>query len=155
MATVTVQQKRKPRLGRINDTAIMDCLTAANQFSRGELHNINRYRIYMRVFFLSYITHIQGILIETWEISGKRQTTRTSAWAWPVQQRPTDWKAWKDAIEFFAPERTVIPSLGAWIKQFIIIQTGSGRNDKHKTLDALGFARKAHPATIPQEPLTL
>jgi hypothetical protein len=85
-AIVAVQKKWKPRLGRINDTAIRDCLTASNQFSRGELQNINRCSIYMRVFFLSDITNIQGTLIETWAISGKRQTTRTSAWAWPVQQ---------------------------------------------------------------------
>jgi hypothetical protein len=112
-----VQQKWKPRLERINDTAIMDCLTASNQFSRGVLQDINRCRIYMRVFFLSDITNIQGTLIETWVISGKRQTTRTSSWTWPVQQRPTDWKAWKYAIEFLAPKRTVNPSLGAWIKE--------------------------------------
>jgi hypothetical protein len=56
-------------------------------------------------------------IIETWAISGKHQTTRMSAWAWPVQQRPTVWKAWKDAIEFLAPERTVTSALGAWIKE--------------------------------------
>jgi hypothetical protein len=115
-ATVVVQQKWKPRV-RVNDTAIMDCLTASNQFTRRELQDINRCRIQMRVFFLSDITNIQGTLIETWTISGKRQTTRMSAWAWPVQQRPTVWKAWKDAIEFLAPERTVTPALGAWIKE--------------------------------------
>jgi hypothetical protein len=101
-ATVAVQQKWKRRLGRDNDTAIMDCLTASNQFTRGELQDINRCRIHIWVFFLSDITNIQGTLIETWAISGKRQTTRMSAWAWPVQQRPTEWKAWKDAIELFA-----------------------------------------------------
>jgi hypothetical protein len=88
-ATVAVQQKWKPRLMRVKDTAITDCLTASNQFQRGELQDINRCRIHMHVFFLSDITNIQGTLIETWAISGKRQTTRMSAWAWPVQQRPT------------------------------------------------------------------
>jgi hypothetical protein len=34
-ATVAVQQKWKPLSGRINETAIMDCLTASNQFLRG------------------------------------------------------------------------------------------------------------------------
>jgi hypothetical protein len=116
-ATDAVQQKWKLRLGRVNDTAIMDCLTASNQFSRGELQDTNRCRIHMRVFFLSDITKIQGTLIKTWAISGKRQTTRMSSWAWPFQQRPTVWKAWKDAIEFLAPERKVTPALGAWIKK--------------------------------------
>jgi hypothetical protein len=71
----------------------------------------------MRVFFLSDITNIQGTLIETWAISGKRQATRMSCWSWPVQQQPTLWKAWKDAIKFLAPERTVTPAPGAWIKE--------------------------------------
>jgi hypothetical protein len=47
----------------------------------------------------------------------ENKTIRTSAWAWPVQQRPTDWKAWKDAMEFLSPERTVNPALGALIKE--------------------------------------
>jgi hypothetical protein len=116
-ATVAVQQKWKPCLGQINDIAIMDCLTASNQLSRGGLQDINRCRIYIWVFFLSYIMNIQGRSIKTWAISGRRQTARTSAWAWQVQQRPTIWKAWKDALELLAPERTVTPALGAWIKE--------------------------------------
>jgi hypothetical protein len=63
-ATVAVQQKWKPRSGRNNDTAIMDFLTASNQFSRGELQDIKRCRIYMRAFFISDIMNIQGTLIE-------------------------------------------------------------------------------------------
>jgi hypothetical protein len=116
-ATVEVQQKWKPRLGRVHDTAIMDCLTASDQFTCGELQDINRCRIHMQVFFLSDITNIQGTLADTREISCKRQTTRMPAWAWPFRQRPTLWRAWKDAIEFLAPERTVTPALGAWIKE--------------------------------------
>jgi hypothetical protein len=100
----------------------MDCLTASNQFSRGELQDITRCRIYMRVFFLSDITNIQGTLIETWAISGKRQTTRTPAWAWPVQHRPIYWNEWKDAIEFLVPKGTVTPALDAWIKEHHQIQ---------------------------------
>jgi hypothetical protein len=116
-ATVAVQQKWKPCLGRINDIAIMDCLTASNQFSRGKLQDINRCRIYMRVFLLSDIKNIKETSIETWAISGKRQTAITSAWSWPGQQRPTIWKAWKDALEFLAPEIMATPALGAWIKE--------------------------------------
>jgi hypothetical protein len=47
----------------------------------------------------------------------KRPRTIKSAWAWPFQHRPTNWKAWKDALEFLAPEITVTPALGAWIKE--------------------------------------
>jgi hypothetical protein len=95
----------------------MDFLTASNQFSRGELQDINRCRVFMWAFFISDITNIQGTLIESWALSGKRPMTRTSAWSWPVQQRPTIWKAWKDALAFIAPERIVTPALGAWIKE--------------------------------------
>jgi hypothetical protein len=49
----------------------MDCLTASNQFSRGELQDINRCRIYMRAFFISDIMNIQGTLIEPWALSGE------------------------------------------------------------------------------------
>jgi hypothetical protein len=110
-ATVAVQQKWKPRVGRINDTVIVDCITASNQFSRGELQDINRCHIYMRAFFISYIINIQGTLIEPWALSGNRQTTRTPAWAWPVQQRPTIWRVRKDTLEFLALERMVTQAL--------------------------------------------
>jgi hypothetical protein len=115
--TVAVQQKWKPRSGRINDTTIMDCLTASNQFSIGELQDINRCRIYMRAFFISDIMNIQGTFTDPWALLGKRPATRTSSWAWPVQQRPAIWKAWKDALDFLAPEIMVTPALGAWIKE--------------------------------------
>jgi hypothetical protein len=95
----------------------MDCLMAYNQFSHRELQDINRCRIYMRAFFISDIMNIQGTLVEPCVLSSKRPTTRTSAWAWPVQQRPTNWKTWKDALEFIAPERTVTPAIGTWIKE--------------------------------------
>jgi hypothetical protein len=119
---------------------------------------------------LSDITNIQGILIETWAISGKRQTTRMSAWAWSVQHRPTVWKAWKDAIEFLAPERTVTPTLGTWIKEHHQTQewyynaedktmyhhvNGQWEQRQAQTLDALGFSRKVHLGTIPRESPTL
>jgi hypothetical protein len=118
-ATVAVQQNWKPRSVRINYTSIMDCLMASNQFSSGELQDINRCRIYMRAFFISDITNIQGTLIEPWALSGKRSMTRTSAWAWawPVQQIMTNWKSWKDALEFLAPERRLTPAIGVWIKE--------------------------------------
>jgi hypothetical protein len=80
-ATVAVQQKWKQRSRLINDAEIMDGLTASNQFSRGELQDINRCRIYMRAFFVTDIMNIQGTLIEPWALSGKMPMTRTSAWA--------------------------------------------------------------------------
>jgi hypothetical protein len=95
----------------------MDRITASKQFSCGELQDKNRCRIYMRASFISDIKNIQGTLIEPRAFSGKRQATRTPAWAWSVQQTPAMWKAWKDALEFLAPERVVTPALGAWIKE--------------------------------------
>jgi hypothetical protein len=70
----------------------------------------------MRALFISVITNIQGTLIKPWVLSGKRQMTRTSVWAWPFQQRSKIWKALKDALKFLAPEIMVAPALGAWIK---------------------------------------
>jgi hypothetical protein len=97
-ATFTVQQNWKPHSGRIHDTSII--------ITRG----ITGYTI-------SDITNIQGTLIEPWALSRKRPARRMSAWAWPVHQRPKNLKAWKDALEFLAPERSVTPALGAWIKE--------------------------------------
>jgi hypothetical protein len=36
--------------------------------------------------------------------------------AWPVQQRPTSWKAWKLALDHLAPDNCVIPQLGDWFE---------------------------------------
>jgi hypothetical protein len=69
------------------------------------------------------MTNIQGTLINPLTLSGKRQLKRTSAWVWPVQQRRKIWKSWKDDLEFLAPERTVTPALGAWIKEHHQTQT--------------------------------
>jgi hypothetical protein len=83
---------------------------------------INRCHIYIRAIFISDITNIQGTLIESWALLGKRPMTRKSAGVWPVQERPTIWIAWKDALEFLAPERMVPPSLGACINAHHQIQ---------------------------------
>jgi hypothetical protein len=56
--------------------------------------------------------NVQGTLIEPWVISGQSTMVKTSAYACPVQQRPTAWKAWKDALELLAPEGQVTLTLG-------------------------------------------
>jgi hypothetical protein len=101
-STVVVQQNLTLRLGCTNDIAIMDCLTASNQLTRGELQGINRCRIYLHAFFLSDIINIQGTLIEPWDKVGQRKLMIMTSWACPVQQRPTSWKAWKKALEILA-----------------------------------------------------
>jgi hypothetical protein len=46
----------------------------------------------------------------------KMQSGRKSDWEWPVQQRSVSCKAWKDAIEYLAPDNQIVPTLGEWNK---------------------------------------
>jgi hypothetical protein len=67
------------------------------------------------VFFTSDITDNSGKNLEPWVLKGKRQSMRKSTWEWPVQQRPTAWKARKQAImDFFAQDGSILQPLGAW-----------------------------------------
>jgi hypothetical protein len=111
-ATVVMQQKWKPGLGHTNDIAIMDCIKASNQFSCGELQDINRCQIYLDSFFLSDITNIKGMSIEPWATSAKCTTMRTTTWAWPMKQRPSVWKVWNKVLEILVPEQQVSPAIG-------------------------------------------
>jgi hypothetical protein len=52
--------------------------------------------------------------VEEWAKKCKRQVGRKSEWEWPVHQRPVTWKAWKDAIEYLAPDTQISPTLGEW-----------------------------------------
>jgi hypothetical protein len=59
--------------------------------------------INLRVFYISNIASRDGQGIAEWAIKGRRDAGRKSFWAWPVQQRPTSWKAWKLALDHLAP----------------------------------------------------
>jgi hypothetical protein len=70
---------------------------------------------FLRVFYISYISTFNGQEITAWARS--RDGGRKSTWAWPVQQRPTSWKAWKLALKYLAPDGCVVPKLGEWLEQ--------------------------------------
>jgi hypothetical protein len=96
----------------------MEELTGSALVNKRDLTDINRCRVYLRVFFLSDIANIQGDTIEEWAIKGERSNARHSTWHWPVQQKPprTMWNKWKDAlIAFFNDETTLTTPMGDWL----------------------------------------
>jgi hypothetical protein len=95
----------------------MEALTKTEDFSANDLKDITRCRIYLRVFYITDIsTHDgQGIKCLAW--NGRRYGGRKSSWAWPVQQRPTLWRAWKLEIKYLAPDGCVVPQLGDWFEK--------------------------------------
>jgi hypothetical protein len=95
----------------------MEALTETEEFTAIELKEINRCRIYLWVFYISDIASCDGQGIADWERKGRWDAGRKSSRAWPVQQRPTAWKAWKLALDHLAPDNCVIPQLGDWFEQ--------------------------------------
>jgi hypothetical protein len=115
-STLKITAEWKPLPNRKNDVAMMESLTKTEEFTATELKEINRCRIYLRAFYISNIASHDGQGIAEWERKGRRDAGRKSLWAWPVQQRPTSWKAWKLALDHLAPEDCVIPQLGDWFE---------------------------------------
>jgi hypothetical protein len=91
---------------------MMEALTKTEEFTAKELKEIKRCRIYLQVFYISDIASHYGQVIVDWARKVRRNAGRKSSWAWPVQQRPTSWKAWKLALDHLAPDNCVIPQLG-------------------------------------------
>jgi hypothetical protein len=102
-STLKITSKWKPLPNRKNDVSMMESLTEAEEFTATELKEINRCRIYLRVFYISDIASHDGQGIAEWARKGRRDAGRKLSWAWPVQQRPTSWKAWKLALDHLAP----------------------------------------------------
>jgi hypothetical protein len=91
--------KWKPLPNRQNNIAVMEALTETEEFSAKDLKCINRCSIYLRVFYVSYISTHNGQGITDWARNGRHDGGRNSSWEWPVQQRPSSWKGWKLALE--------------------------------------------------------
>jgi hypothetical protein len=96
-ATVKITGLWKPTHGRENDNVIMERITASGRFRPVEILEINICILNFQVFFTSDITYNSGKNLEPWVLKGQIQSTRKSTWEWSVQQRPTSWKAWKQA----------------------------------------------------------
>jgi hypothetical protein len=116
-STLKTTAKWKPPPNRQNDVDVMEALTETEEFSAKDLKDINRCRIYLQVFYISDISTHDGQGITDWARKGRRDGGRKSSWAWPVQQRPTSWKAWELALDYLAPDGYVVPQLGDWLEQ--------------------------------------
>jgi hypothetical protein len=93
----------------------METITTSGRFRPVEIREINICRLYLQVFYISDISENSGKNLEPWVLKGQRQIMHKSTWEWPVQQRPTAWKAWKQAIpELFAQDGSMLQPLGAW-----------------------------------------
>jgi hypothetical protein len=114
-ASVAINSDWIPQPERIGDITIMEELTGSALVNERDLTEINRCRVYLRVFFLSDIVNIQGDTIEEWAINGERSKARHCTWYWPVQQKPprTMWNKWKAAlITVFNDETTLTAPMG-------------------------------------------
>jgi hypothetical protein len=61
----------KPLPNRKNDVAMMESLTETEEFTATELKDINRCRIYLRVFYISNIASHDGQGIAEWARKGQ------------------------------------------------------------------------------------
>jgi hypothetical protein len=113
-ATVEINGLWEPKENRKSDLAIIERLVASGRLSGKESQHINYCRIYLQVFLMSDIANVKGTEVEEWARKGKIQLGRKSEWEWPVQQRYMSWKAWKDAIEYLAPDNQISPTLREW-----------------------------------------
>jgi hypothetical protein len=109
--------KLKPLPNRKNDVSVMEALIDTDEFSSKDLKEIDQRRIYLRVFFISDIFTHDGQRITDWARKGRRDGGSKSSWAWPVQQRPTSWKACKLTFYYLAPDGCVVSQLGDWFEQ--------------------------------------
>jgi hypothetical protein len=81
------------------------------------LQEINRCQLYLQVFFLSVITDRIGRNIEDWVKQGHNQNSNIK-WEWPVQQRPTSWKAWKQVVdEVLSCNGALTQHIGQWYRE--------------------------------------
>jgi hypothetical protein len=116
-AKIKVKALWTPQQGRENSVAIMESITSSGLFTARELQEINRWCLYLRMFFILDITDIHGTSMDTCIQKGKRQSNQHSKWEWPVHQRPTARKAWKIAIyEVLFNNDILLAPLRAWIR---------------------------------------
>jgi hypothetical protein len=113
-AKVEIDGLWQPTENIVRDIVIMESLIASGRFTNKDLKEINYCRIYLQVFYLSGITNIQGNKIAAWAGRGHKQGGRQSTWEWSVKQRPIAWKAWKEALEYLAPDGDIGGPLGEW-----------------------------------------
>jgi hypothetical protein len=79
-ASIAINSDWIPHPARIGDTTIIEELTGSALVNKRDLAAIDRFCIYLRVFFLSDIVNIQGDTIEEWAINGERSNKRHISW---------------------------------------------------------------------------
>jgi hypothetical protein len=104
----------QPTENRLHDIVIMESLIASGRFTKKERKEINCCRIYLQAFYIFDIKNIKCNKIEAWVGRGQKQDGRQTIWEWQVQQIPIAWKAWKEALEYLAPDSDIGDSLGEW-----------------------------------------
>jgi hypothetical protein len=72
-ATVEINGLWEPKENRKSDLEIMERLIASGRFTGKELQQINYFRIYLQVFFMSDIVSVKGTEVEEWARKGKRK----------------------------------------------------------------------------------
>ena len=87
---------------------------------REELECINRWQLYMKVFFLSDITSGNGTMILQEAYDGRELKNCTSRWQWPRQPRPPKkhWLLWEIALKEVwdcTETRRISRKLGNWL----------------------------------------
>jgi hypothetical protein len=80
-STLKITAKWKPQPNRQIHTAVMGALTETGDFSAKNLREINRCRIYLRVFYISDISTFNGQEIASWARKERRYGGRKSTWA--------------------------------------------------------------------------
>jgi hypothetical protein len=163
-AKVEIDCLWKPTENRVHDILIMESLIASGIFTNKELKEINYCRIYLQASYLSDITNIKGNKIEAWVGRGQKQAGRQSTWEWPLQKIPIAWKAWKEALEYLAPDGDGGDPLVEWkfdhhqiMEWYLDAQSSSlyhhteGVWTRHDTMNIgrLRFRPAAHPCDEP------
>jgi hypothetical protein len=70
-STLKITATWKPQPNRKNDVAAMEALTETGDFAAKDLREINRCRIYLRVFYTFNISTFNGQEIAAWERKGR------------------------------------------------------------------------------------
>ena len=87
-------------LQRESDSFLMDRILT-NYSSPITIKKLHACRLYLQATLLSDITNLKGDKLLTNGLHGLREQYRTSAYAWPRQQRPNahSWKLWKNMLK--------------------------------------------------------
>jgi hypothetical protein len=102
-----------PRAQREHDRAIMDADTLSS-FGTYEQKQINKCRVYARLYFMSDIVGWTGLRIEG---SARRGVRARSTWQWPKIPKPDDkdWRVWRRFLGTLEQGGCIQQPLGKWV----------------------------------------